>query len=139
MSSPDSTTSITPDSTTKSTEEADYLERSIKKIKSDHLDTQSPVESSPVESKNKGPLSASVEIPSQEDTHMEHQGEISAAIKEIPKPIEKARSFKATLLNEFKSTKNLEQNRSEFDEISDDEDMDPQDPPKTKSRIEVNF
>lgn len=70
---------------------------------------------------------------------MEHQREIRAAIKEIPKTVEKARSFKATLLNKYKSTENLGPSREEFDELSDDEDMNVQDPPKTKSRIKVNF
>ncbi|KAI8570072.1 hypothetical protein RHMOL_Rhmol01G0004700 [Rhododendron molle] len=76
-----------------------------------------------------------------EDTPMEPQRGIRLAIKEIPKPAEKARSFKAILLNERKSKEGPEtiQVESGFDDSSDDEDMGIQDPPTTKSRIRVNF
>lgn len=102
-----SATPPTTDSTTKSTEEADHLERSTKKVKRDHPEAHSPVENCPMESENEGLLSSVVETPQPEDSPMEHQREIRAAIKEIPKPVEKARSFKATLLNEYKSMENL--------------------------------
>lgn len=92
-----------------------------------------------MESENEGQPAGSPGITQLEDTPMESQREIRLAIKEIPKPAEKARSFKAILLNERKSKEGPEAIQADFDDSSDDEDMEIQDPPTTKSRIKVNF
>ncbi|KAI8550986.1 hypothetical protein RHMOL_Rhmol06G0149500 [Rhododendron molle] len=141
MSSPGTLSPSTSDSKPKSTEEADHLERSTKKIKSDHPANPNSVEICPMESENEGQPAGSPGIAQTEDTPMEPQRGIRLAIKEIPKPAEKARSFKAILLNERKSREGPEtiQVESGFDDSSDDEDMGLQDPPTTKSRIKVNF
>ncbi|KAI8524131.1 hypothetical protein RHMOL_Rhmol13G0126100 [Rhododendron molle] len=92
-----------------------------------------------MESKTEGTPSEVAPISQPEDSPMEPQRETRTTMKEISKPIEKARSFKATLLNEYQSTETPEASRAEFDDLSDDEDMEVPDPPKTKSRIKVNF
>ncbi|KAI8563662.1 hypothetical protein RHMOL_Rhmol03G0126500 [Rhododendron molle] len=131
---------VTPssiDSAPKSTEEIDHLERSTKKIKSDPRESCNSVEACPMESENEDIHSELARVSQPEDSPMEQQRESHAAIKELPKPIEKGRSFKATLLNEYTSTENFESSREEFEDLSEDEDMDIQDPPKTKSRIKA--
>ncbi|KAG5551626.1 hypothetical protein RHGRI_009893 [Rhododendron griersonianum] len=81
------------DSVSQSTEETNHLERSTKKIKRDHPESSIPVEICPMESEIEGNPSEVAKASQMEDSPMEHQREIRAAIKEIPKPTEKARSF----------------------------------------------
>ncbi|KAH7836912.1 hypothetical protein Vadar_007340 [Vaccinium darrowii] len=101
------------------------------------MEASSPEEASPMEAEQH-PMNTTeinMEATSMTNPPTEH----SSKPTEQRKPVEKARSFKAALLNAQNHSMECEnQRKSEFDEESDDEEADSE-PSNTVSRIKVEF